>query len=115
MAKAMPVYLVEQVTTEVRLATKRMFTARSVRRRVNLQKDCRVNIGCGGNPTRGWTNLDVISHPDVYFWDCRSGLPFADGTVTAIYSEHFFEHLDLETEARPRLNSLPHASGRFCN
>jgi hypothetical protein len=31
MAKAMPVYLVEQVTTKVRLATKRMFTARSVR------------------------------------------------------------------------------------
>ena len=30
MAKAMPVYLVEQVTTEIRLATKRMFTARSV-------------------------------------------------------------------------------------
>jgi hypothetical protein len=37
-AKAMPVYLVEQVITEVRLATKRMFTARSVRRRVNYKK-----------------------------------------------------------------------------
>jgi len=103
MAKAMPVYLVEQVTTEVRLATRRMFTARSVRRSFASQNGCRVNIGCGKNPIQGWINLDVVSYPGVYFWDCRSGLPFEDGTVTAIYSEHFFEHLDLETEARPFL------------
>ncbi len=37
------------------------------------------------------------------FWDCRSGLPFSDGVVAAIYSEHFFEHLDLESEACPFL------------
>lgn len=103
MAKALPDYLVNQVTTEIRLATRRMFTARSVRRSLASQKGCRVNIGCGGNPTRGWINLDVISHPDVHFWDCRLGLPFADRAATAIYSEHFFEHLDLETEARPFL------------
>src|SRR5215211_2103768 len=100
MAKAMPVYLVEQVTSEVRLAVKRMFTARSVRRRLNLQKGCRVNIGCGKNLIPRWINLDLVSHPGVYFWDCRSGLPFADAAVAAIYSEHFFEHLEAETEAR---------------
>jgi SAM-dependent methyltransferase len=80
-----------------------MFTVHRIRRELALQSDCRVNIGCGSNPTPGWINLDVISHPDVYFWDCRLGLPFADGVVTAIYSEHFFEHLDLESEARPFL------------
>ncbi len=103
MAKAMPVYLVEQVTTEVRLATRQMLTARSVRRSLASQNGCRVNVGCGKNPIQGWINLDVVSYPGVYFWDCRSGLPFEDGTVTAIYSEHFFEHDDLETEARPFL------------
>src|SRR3977135_3165854 len=100
MAKAMPVYLVEQVTTEVRLATKRMFTAHSVRRSLASQKNCRVNIGCGKNPIQGWINLDVVSYPDVYFWDCRSGLPFSDSAVTAICSEHFFEHLDAENCSR---------------
>jgi predicted SAM-dependent methyltransferase len=103
MAKALPVYLVDQVTYEVRLATRRMFTARSVRRRLVSQKGIRVNTGCGKIPIQGWINLDVVSHPGVYFWDCRSGLPFSDGAVRAIYSEHFFEHLDLETEARPFL------------
>lgn len=100
LAKAMPVHLVEQVTPELRLTAKRMFTARSVRRKLHSEKGCRVNIGCGGNPTPKWINLDVISHPEVHFWDCRLGLPFADEAVTAIYSEHFFEHLDLESEAR---------------
>jgi predicted SAM-dependent methyltransferase len=103
MAKAIPIYLVEQVTTEVRLAARRMFTARSVRRRLASQKSCRVNVGCGSNPIEGWINLDIVSHPGVYFWDCRRGLPFPDGTVAAIYSEHFLEHLDLESEAHPFL------------
>src|SRR5215831_13082337 len=103
LAKVVPMYLVQQVIDEVRLATRRMFTARSVRRTLISQKGVRLNIGCGANPTQGWINLDAASHPGVYFWDCRSDLPFPDGTVAAIYSEHFFEHLDLETEARPFL------------
>jgi predicted SAM-dependent methyltransferase len=34
------------------------------------------------------------------YWDCAKGLPFNDGTVEAIYSEHFFEHLNYESEAK---------------
>jgi len=34
------------------------------------------------------------------YWDCTKRLPFRDGAVEAIYSEHFFEHLDHETEAK---------------
>src|SRR5262249_55100724 len=103
LAKIVPMYLLQQVIDEVRLATRRMFTARSVRRTLISQKGVRLNIGCGANPTYGWINLDAASHPGVFFWDCRSDLPFSDGAVAAIYSEHFFEHLDLETEARPFL------------
>jgi len=83
MTKALPDYLVNQVTTEARLATRRMFTARSVRRSLASQNGCRVNIGCGKNPIQGWINLDVVSYPGVYFWDCRSGLPFLDAAVAA--------------------------------
>ena len=39
MAKALPDYLVNQVTAEVRLATRRMFTASSVRRSLASQND----------------------------------------------------------------------------
>src|SRR5438067_13073461 len=89
MAKALPVYLVDQVASEIRLATRRAFTARSVPRKMSSLKAVRVNIGCGKNPVTEWINLDVIPHRGVYFWDCRSGLPFSDGAVAAIYSEHF--------------------------
>ena len=102
-AKAVPMYLIDQVIAEIRVATKRMSTARSVRRKLVSQKGSRLNIGCGANPIQGWINLDIISHPGVCFWDCRSGLPFSDGSVAAIYSEHFFEHLDLYSEAYPFL------------
>jgi len=103
LAKAVPMYLVQQVTKEVRLAIRRALSARSVRRKLVSQRGGRVNIGCGGNPTRGWINLDIVSRPGVYFWDCRAGLPFSDDAVAAIYSEHFIEHLDFESEARPFL------------
>lgn len=76
MAKALPDYLVNQVTAEVRLATRRMFTACSVRRSLASQKGCGVNIGCGKNPIQGWINLDVVSYPGVYFWDRRLGYHF---------------------------------------
>jgi predicted SAM-dependent methyltransferase len=99
MAKALPGYIVNQVTTEIRISARRMLTAGLVRRNLAAQKGCRVNIGCGKNPVQGWINLDVVSYPGVYFWDCRSGLPFSDASVATIYSEHFFEHLDAETEA----------------
>jgi predicted SAM-dependent methyltransferase len=60
----------------------------------------RVNLACGPNPTKGWINLDVSRHPGVMCWDCTKGLPFRDGALEAIYSEHFFEHLDYEAEAK---------------
>ena len=102
-AKAVPIYLVDQVINEVWIAIRRTFTARSVRRILASQKGNRVNIGCGMNPIQGWINLDIISYRDVYFWDCRSGLPFSDGSIAVMYSEHFFEHLDLYNEAYPFL------------
>jgi predicted SAM-dependent methyltransferase len=103
MRKAFPIYLVDQVIAEVRLAKKRLFTARLVRRTLASEKGNRVNIGCGAHPTPGWINLDINSHPGVYFWDCRRALPLSDGSIAAIYSEHFFEHLDLYNEAYPFL------------
>src|SRR5690349_13680690 len=41
-----------------------------------------------------------VRSSDVYFWDCRRGLPFQNKTVAAIYSEHSFEHLEVEPEAK---------------
>jgi predicted SAM-dependent methyltransferase len=55
----------------------------------------RLHIGCGQEAIAGWTNLDNRSLPGVdRVLDVREGLPFQN--VSAIYAEHFLEHLSLE-------------------
>jgi len=99
----LPVYLARQVEFEIKIALKHCLYSRDVRRQLAPLKECRVNVGCGPQPLPGWINLEVSPAPNVYFWDCRRRLPFSDNAVSAIYSEHAFEHLDLETEAKPFL------------
>lgn len=51
-----------------------------------------LNIGCGRKHLPGFINMD-ITRPYDRKLDARKGLPFLDGSVDGIYSEHFFEHL----------------------
>jgi predicted SAM-dependent methyltransferase len=63
----------------------------------------RLNLGSGFRRRAGWINVDLGDQADVTL-DLRRPLPFATGSVEAIYSEHFFEHLDYggadDSEAR---------------
>ena len=51
-----------------------------------------LNIGSGKRPIQGFINIDLDAKADIQA-DVRNGLPYDAGTVDAIYSEHFFEHL----------------------
>jgi hypothetical protein len=81
MAKALPVHLADKVTTELRLATRRTFTAPRVRRSLAPRKSCRVNIGRGKNPIQGWiTDRSHISLESQMFGceqETDRGEPFA--------------------------------------
>jgi predicted SAM-dependent methyltransferase len=72
----------------------------------------RLNLGSGFHPKPGWINVDLIDGLSDLQLDLRERLPFADGSVAEIYTEHFFEHLayagsddtlatELETPGRP--------------
>lgn len=50
-----------------------------------------LHLGCGPNLKEGWVNVDLNRAADLTL-DVRERLPFADGTFTFIYSEHFYEH-----------------------
>jgi predicted SAM-dependent methyltransferase len=55
----------------------------------------RLHIGCGQEAIAGWVNIDSRELPGVdRVLDVRQGLPFE--RASAIYAEHFLEHLALE-------------------
>ena len=54
----------------------------------------RLNLGSGLRPRPGWINVDLTAPTPDLRLDLREPLPFGDGTVAEIYTEHFFEHLD---------------------
>jgi predicted SAM-dependent methyltransferase len=86
-----------------------------------------LNLGCGTNPAHGWVNLDrspglelrrvppvvrrglsalgltesLTEWPDnVRRVDVTRGLPFAGGSVDAVYSSHMLEHLSAADAGR---------------
>ncbi len=77
----------------------RLSRARQVRRKCAALDEVRLNVGCGSQPTPGWVNFDMFVSNEVDCWDCGQGLPFADASVRAVYSEHAFEHFDADVAA----------------
>jgi predicted SAM-dependent methyltransferase len=101
--RAIPSDVARQLVAEMHIFLKRTLYNRTSLRRLASLEGCRVNIGCGDQPTPGWINLELRSASNVHFWDCRRRLPFSDNAVKAIYAEHAFEHFDLDGEGKPFL------------
>jgi predicted SAM-dependent methyltransferase len=56
-----------------------------------------LNAGCGKRPCDGFINLDYTWQPGVnLLWDLRWRLPFSDGSLSGIYTEHCLEHLPFD-------------------
>lgn len=91
------------------------FSKRKVRRLLREGREIYVELGAGNKSgTGGWTTIDVTRNCDIY-WDLRKGIPFPNGSITKIYSSHFFEHLSF-AEAQSFLDECKRAlvpEGRF--
>ena len=59
----------------------------------------KLNLGCGPNARTGWINIDLFDSCADLHLDLRERWPFADATVSFIYSEHVFEHFEVLDEA----------------
>jgi predicted SAM-dependent methyltransferase len=71
-------------------------------RELSRRRELLVHLGCGNAVLPGWINLDcyppsAVGNAEMLTLDMRRGLPFADGSVEALFSEHFLEHLPLDT------------------
>lgn len=58
-----------------------------------------LNLGCGANTKAGWINVDLWAKEADLHLDLREDFPFRDASVSMIYSEHFFEHLEYPDQA----------------
>jgi predicted SAM-dependent methyltransferase len=65
---------------------------RSARNRYRGARGLKVQIGSGRNRVEGWVNIDGGAAADLRM-DLRQPLPFADGSVALIFTEHFLDHL----------------------
>ena len=75
-------------------------------RRPRVRGAAYLDIGCGLNTHAGFINLDYLWHPGVdVCWDIGRGLPFGDGTMQGVFSEHCLEHFPL-TAVRPLLREI---------
>lgn len=84
---------------ELSMARVRLSAAK-MRKRFRNVRDLRVNLGCGGSGRAGWVNVDAVKSSGVdCLYDCRKNLPFPDGSVSCIFTEHFLEHVDYTEEA----------------
>lgn len=62
----------------------------------------KLHLGCGCNLKQGFVNIDLSDSADLTL-DLREPLPFADGTCSLIYSEHFLEHIEYPNAVRALL------------
>lgn len=93
-------YEVDMAMLRVRCALSRKH-AKAVRD-VRSHPEIKLHVGCGNVLLTGWVNLDCYPPPqvesiEVLTFDMRRGFPLSDGSVVAIFSEHFLEHIPFNT------------------
>jgi predicted SAM-dependent methyltransferase len=97
-AGALPAHVLRPMAFEFRMLVLRA-RSRRVHRQYAHRSELLVNIGAGGRGKIGWVNLDGFPDTNITCrFDARKWLPFADGSVRSIFSEHFLEHLDYSEE-----------------
>lgn len=69
----------------------------------------RLNLGSGGKPETGYRGCDLFPGDGIEFQMDQAKLPYRDGTVHAIRSEHALEHSDSHYSAEATLKEWARA------
>jgi predicted SAM-dependent methyltransferase len=85
---------IRQLLDEIRIDRMHRRAAREAARRFSGAERQRLNLGSGHHPKPGWINVDLFAPNADLRLDLRRPLPFRDSSVSYIYSEHLFEHLE---------------------
>jgi len=64
----------------------------TVRELIVVDRPVKLELGSARKGKDSWTTVDLVAGCDIC-WDLTKGLPFPEGTIDAIYSSHFLEHI----------------------
>jgi predicted SAM-dependent methyltransferase len=81
-----------------RMLTTNLMTPRERRQATKLQghSPLLIHLGCQNVNKEGWVNVDLAGYPVELRWNLLRPLPFAAGTVDAMFHEHLLEHFSLK-------------------
>lgn len=97
--QVLPRYLIAMLKYEIRLTLLKI-SSLTKKGEYRAKRGLYVNIGAGDSGKCGWVNVDAVKNKHInLIYDVRKHLPFQSGSVKAIFTEHFFEHLDYIEEA----------------
>jgi SAM-dependent methyltransferase len=97
-----PLRVVQDARTEVHLARVRLRrrvspSVRAKERALMQRNNLKLHFGCGPRILPGWVNIDGWSFPGTDLAvDLRQPLPFRSGSCRLIFTEHVFEHIDMD-------------------
>ena len=80
-----------------RLAATNLMVPLERRRAAKVQQRAPLLIhpGCQNIRKEGWVNVDLAGYPVELRWNLLRPLPFAAGSVDAVFHEHLLEHFSL--------------------
>lgn len=101
----LPARLLSELYVEVKISVttvcnRMLFARRQTLAQSKKLRDLKVELGCSRFKKGGWYGIDLDAETADLRWDIRRGLPFADNSCRFIFSEHVFEHLDLNELGR---------------
>lgn len=69
----------------------------------------KLDLGCKNNTKEGFVGLDARDFGQPILWNIDNGIPLPDNSVTEVYANQFFEHLD-----DAQINSVVWEMHRVC-
>jgi SAM-dependent methyltransferase len=81
----------------VRTVRRWSLSTRSTERRLRGLRDIKLHFGCGTRILPDWVNIDGWAVPGTdLVTDLRQPLPFSDASCRVIFTEHVFEHIEID-------------------
>lgn len=61
----------------------------------------KLHIGAGGSYLEGWLNVDLEPLEErIAYFDAATDYPLPDNSIDFVFSEHLFEHLNIEQQVK---------------